>query len=637
MDFLKNASEGIAKVEAPETSKKEAVRNLGKWLNEPEFAEYHPQIKWLVEKGDFAGLVDRFCQILPFGTGGRRGPVGIGPNRMNPWTLGASVQGHCDYLHQQFPGKNLSVAVGYDVRCFQDQRGNYNPALPNPLLGLSSRKLAEIACQVYAANGIRAWILPQGSDRFPATPELSFLIRLRGLQGGLNISASHNPPDDNGGKFYDERGAQPVPPEDQLMADLVDKVHVIRSMNWQDAVKSNLISFLDNSAHKEYIGLLEKESLAVPPKQGELLVVFTPLHGVGAMTAMELLEARGFQVTPVPEQMQPDGQFTHVTKSPNPEVPESMDRAEALASKIGADLVLATDPDADRLGAMIPDYSGKFRFVTGNQIASMLTAFKLEAMARQGTLPSSPIVVKTEVTTRMISRICESARVQLVGDLLVGFKYIAEVLRNLETTNAYGDVRGGLRDFIIATEESHGALVTCDIRDKDAAGAALLMAELALTQKREGSSAWAYLLKLQERHGYFRNDGVNIQMEGITGKTRMTRMLDSLRASPPKEIGGHTVTSFEDLRDPNGRLGPILGNTDAAGRNVLIFEMGNHARVVLRPSGTEPKAKAYVEICSDPRPAGMTDSKWAEIKDEIDQKAQGLAHDFVATAKSRAG
>ena len=421
------------------------------------------------------------------------------------------------------------------------------------------------------------------------------------------------------------------------MADLVDKVHVIRSMNWQDAVKSNLISFLDNSAHKEYIGLLEKESLAVPPKQGELLVVFTPLHGVGAMTAMELLEARGFQVTPVPEQMQPDGQFTHVTKSPNPEVPESMDRAEALASKIGADLVLATDPDADRLGAMVPDYSGKFRFVTGNQIASMLTAFKLEAMARQGTLPSSPIVVKTEVTTRMISRICESARVQLVGDLLVGFKYIAEVLRNLETTNAYGDVRGGLRDFIIATEESHGALVTCDIRDKDAAGAALLMAELALTQKREGSSAWAYLLKLQERHGYFRNDGVNIQMEGITGKTRMTRMLDSLRASPPKEIGGCPVTRFEDLRDPNGRLGPILGNTDAAGRNVLIFEMGNHARVVLRPSGTEPKAKAYVEICSDPRPAGMTDSKWAEIKDEIDQKAQGLAQDFVAIAKSRAG
>jgi len=194
-----------------------------------------------------------------------------------------------------------------------------------------------------------------------------------------------------------------------------------------------------------------------------------------------------------------------------------------------------------------------------------------------------------------------------------------------------------LRDFIIATEESHGALVTCDIRDKDAAGAALLMAELALTQKREGSSAWAYLLKLQERHGYFRNDGVNIQMEGITGKTRMTRMLDSLRASPPKEIGGHTVTSFEDLRDPNGRLGPILGNTDAAGRNVLIFEMGNHARVVLRPSGTEPKAKAYVEICSAPRPAGMTDSKWAEIKNEIDQKAQGLAQDFVATAKSRAG
>ncbi len=637
MDILKTALEGIALVDAPESSKKEAGKFLDKWLNEPEFVEYRPQINWLVEKGDFAGLVDRFCQILPFGTGGRRGPVGIGPNRMNPWTLGASVQGHCDYLHQQFPGKNLSVAVGYDVRCFQDQRGKYNRNLPNPLLGLSSRKLAEQACQVYAANGIRAWILPQGSDRFPATPELSFLIRLRGLQGGLNISASHNPPDDNGGKFYDERGAQPVPPEDQLMADLVDKVQVIRSMSWQDAIKSNLISFLDNSAHKEYISLLEKESLAASPKQGELLVVFTPLHGVGAMTAMELLEARGFQVAPVPEQMQPDGQFTNVTKSPNPEVPESMDRAEALANRLGADLVLATDPDADRLGALVPDDSGKFRFVTGNQIAAMLTAFKLEAMANQGTLPSSPIVVKTEVTTRMISRICASARVQLVGNLLVGFKYIAEVLRSLETTNSFGDVHGSLRDFIIATEESHGALVTCDIRDKDAAGAALLMAELALTQKRQGSSAWAYLLKLQERFGYFRNEGVNIQMEGITGKTRMIRMLDSLRASPPLEIDGYPVTRFEDLRDPRGRLGPILGDTDAAGRNVLIFELGDRARVVLRPSGTEPKAKAYVEMCSDPRPAGMTDNQWAEIKEGIDQKTLKLAQSFVETAKSRAG
>lgn len=636
MDLLNTASEGIEKVDAPAESKRETLKHLSRWLRDSEFAEYQPQLTWLIQQGDFAGLVDRFCQILPFGTGGRRGPVGIGPNRMNAWTLGASVQGHCDYLHQQFPGKKLSVAVGYDVRSFQDQRRKYNPSLPNPLLGLSSRRLAEIACQVYAANDIQSWILPQGSTRYPATPELSFLIRQMGLHGGLNISASHNPPDDNGGKFYDERGAQPVPPEDQLMADLVDKVQLIRSMTWQEGVKANLISFLDNRPHKEYISLLERQSLATSPKQGELLVVFTPLHGVGAMTAMELLEAKGFQVTPVPEQMSPDGQFPNVTKSPNPEVPESMDRAEALANNVGADLVLATDPDADRLGALVPDDTGKFRFLTGNQIAAMLTAFKLEAMSKEGTLPSSPIVVKTEVTTRMIARICGKARVQLVGNLLVGFKYIAEVLRNLETQNCFGDARGGLRDFIIATEESHGVLVTHEIRDKDAAGAALLMAELALTQKRNGSSAWNYLLKLQETNGYFRNDGVNIQMDGVTGRTRMARMLDSLRASPPKEIAGYPVTRFEDLRDPDGRLGPIQGATDAAGRNVLLFELGEAARVTLRPSGTEPKAKAYVEVCSPPRPAGMTDQAWKETKEDIDQRAVKLAGAFVELAKSRA-
>lgn len=635
MDLLQVAEQGISKVDAPEANRKEAIRHLTKWLKDDAFSPYRPQVQWLIEKGDFTGLVDRFYQILPFGTGGRRGPVGVGPNRMNAWTLGASVQGHCDYLRQRFPGKKIAVAVGYDVRCFRDQRKKYCPDLPNPVIGLSSRKLAEIACQVYAANGIESWILPQGSNRFPATPELSFIIRQMNLQGGLNISASHNPPDDNGGKFYDERGAQPVPPEDQIMADLVEKVDLIRNLDWHDAVKAGLISFLDNSTHKGYISLLERQALLPAPKKGELLVVFTPLHGVGAMTAMELLEARGFEVLPVEEQMTPDGQFPNVTKSPNPEVPESMDKAGLLGEKAGADLVLATDPDADRLGALVPDGNGKFRFVTGNQIASLLTAFKLAEMRRQGSLPKSPIVVKTEVTTRMISRICHKEGVQIVDDLLVGFKYIADVLRALESEGHFGDVQGTPSDFIIATEESHGALVTPDIRDKDAAGAALLFAELALAMKRQDSNVLAYLHRLQEQFGYFRNDGVNIQMDGVTGRVRMNRMLDSFRTDPPREIDGLSVTRFEDLRNPDGRLGPIQGATDAAGRNVLIFEMGQDARVVLRPSGTEPKAKAYVEVSSQPRAAGTTDADWEKTKNGVDEKAASLGNAFVQMALKR--
>jgi phosphoglucomutase/phosphomannomutase len=221
-----------------------------------------------------------------------------------------------------------------------------------------------------------------------------------------------------------------------------------------------------------------------------------------------------------------------------------------------------------------------------------------------------------------------------VDDLLVGFKYIAEVLRSLETTGEYGEVRGRVEDFVIATEESHGVLVTQDIRDKDAAGAALLMAELALTLKREGSSAWNYLLKLQEKYGYFRNDGVNIQMEGVMGRARMARMLDSMRTSPPSEIAGRKVTRFIDLRDPDEKFGPIQGETDAAARNVLIFELGESTRVVLRPSGTEPKAKAYIEISCAPRPAGMTDTKWSEAQSKVDADATELGIAFVNLAKS---
>ena len=219
MDWLTIAEEGIKTVDAPELTKKESLRHLARWLVQPEFQEYRPQMQWLIQSGDFPGLVDRFFQILPFGTGGRRGSVGIGPNRMNSWTLGASVQGHSNYLRQQFQDNQLSVAIAYDVRSFMDRRQQYCPTLPNPVLGLSSRMLAELAAKVYAANGIKAWILPQGSERFISTPELSFTIRHMQLYGGLNISASHNPPDDNGGKFYNERGGQPVPPEDQLMAD----------------------------------------------------------------------------------------------------------------------------------------------------------------------------------------------------------------------------------------------------------------------------------------------------------------------------------------------------------------------------------------------------------------------------------
>jgi len=608
MDLLAQAAEGFRGIEADAALKEQALQFLRQWLTDSEFASYRPQLHWLIETKQWPGLLDRFYQILPFGTGGRRGAVGIGPNRMNAWTLRASVQGHCEYLKEEFPGvEPLRVVLAYDVRQFEDRRRQYNPDLPNPVLHLASRDLAQHAACVYAANGIHAYLLPPDSKHYLATPELSFTIRYLKAHGGLNISASHNPPDDNGGKFYDERGGQPVPPDDQIMADLVDQVTAIKALPWIEAQRSGRLRWLDETPHRAYIDLCRKSSLVPPPKLDDFKVVFTPMHGVGALTAMTTLVEQGFRVLPVAEQMTPDGQFPNVTKTPNPEVPESMDRAAALARKLNADLVLATDPDADRLGAMAPDKKGEWHVVTGNQMAALMTHFKLNKLTQQGRLPPSPIVIRTDVTTSLVTRIARHFKAQIIDDLLVGFKYIADALWHLEQEGSYGDVTGRPEDFVLAVEESHGVLVTPHIRDKDAAGAALLMAELTLDQKRRQQTVLDYLERLFQEFGYFRNEGVSVFMRGIEGKQQMARMLDRLRATPPRTIAGLEVTAFEDLRDEKGRFGPLKGATDAASRNVLVFRCGEQARVVLRPSGTEPKAKMYLEACTPPRSAGMPD------------------------------
>jgi phosphoglucomutase/phosphomannomutase len=638
MDLMEQVTQGFGGLSAPPPYKQQALRFLHTWLVEKEFAAYHPQLEWLIHTQQWPGLLDRFYQILPFGTGGRRGAVGIGPNRMNLWTLSASVQGHCEYLKERFPGiEPLRVVLAWDVRQFEDKRKQYNPDLPNPVLHLSSKALAQAAAGVYAANGIHAHILPADSSHFLATPELSFTIRFLKGHGGLNLSASHNPPDDNGGKFYDERGGQPVPPEDQIMADLVDQVTAIKSLPWPEALRSGKVHLLDSEPHKRYVKVCLEQSLVPVPRTDDFKVVFTPLHGVGAMTAMEILEQQGFRVLPVAEQMKPDGQFPNVTKTPNPEVPESMDRAAALASTSKADLVLATDPDADRLGAMAPDRSGTWRVITGNEIAALLTHFKLNKLAQHGRLPPSPIVVTTEVTTGMIRRIGWGFHAQVIDNLLVGFKYVADVLAHLEQEGRYEDGQGSPADFIIATEESHGILLTAQIRDKDAGAASLLLAELALEQKRRGKTVVDYLEQLEKEFGYFRNQGIPVFMQGVEGKQQMAAMLDSLRQQPLRQIAGLEVTEFTDLRDEEGRFGPLKGATDKASRNVLLFRCGERARVALRPSGTEPKAKIYLEACSEPCPANAPKAQWEKTKADIDELMRQLSADFVKQALARIG
>jgi len=605
-------------------------------MNDATFADYRPQIDWLIAQQQWAGLLDRFYQVLPFGTGGRRGAVGIGPNRMNLWTLSTSVQGHCEYLRERFPAQtDMRVVIAYDVRQFEDKRKQYNAALPNPVLHLSSRRFAHAAASVYAANGITAYVPPEplthvrGSLRFLATPELSFTIRRLGAHGGLNISASHNPPDDNGGKFYDERGGQPVPPDDQIMADLAEQAAAAKTLPWEEAVRSGKVRFLDDVPHKAYIELSRKQSQVKPPRFDEFQVVFTPLHGVGSATAMEALVAQGFRVRPVEEQMAPDGQFPNVTQTPNPEVPVSMDKAGVLAQQIGADLVLATDPDADRLGAMVPDAKGTIQFLNGNQIGALLTHFKLSKLAENGGMPHRPVVIKTLVTTGLITRIARHFGAQVVDDLLVGYKYIADVLWQLEQRGRYEEIEASPDDFILGCEESHGYLLTPQIRDKDAAGAALVLAELALDQKRKGRTVPAYLTHIERQFGYFRNEMRTLVMPGVEGKATMARLLDRLRKAPPVKVGAHAVSRIEDLLDEDGRLGPLKGNTDRAARNFLVFQLGDSARIGLRPSGTEPKAKVYVEVASGPCPANDREPEWDRRCRDIDKTAAELADAFL--------
>jgi phosphoglucomutase/phosphomannomutase len=638
MTPLDQAAAGFATIDADSALRDRALDDLRAWLTDRQFSGYRPQLEWLVATEQWSVLMDSFYQVLPFGTGGRRGAVGVGPNRMNLWTLGASVQGHCDYLRERFPGvRDLAVVVAYDVRRFLDARKVYNPDLPNPVLGLSSKDFAHHAAGVYAANGVHVHVLPPDSPRFLATPELSFTIRHLKAHGGLNISASHNPPDDNGGKFYDERGGQPVPPDDQIMSDLVEQVGQIKELPWADAVRTGRVHFLDDEPHRAYIELIKKQSLVSPPRFDEFTLVFTPLHGVGSMTAMEALAAAGFRPIPVEEQLAPDGQFPNVTRSPNPEVPESLDRAEGVARANTADLALATDPDADRLGGLAADGAGGYRFLTGNDICSLLTWFKLDQLARQGRMPQSPAVITTLVTTTQVTRVARRFGAQVVNNLLVGFKYHADVIWQLEQSGRYEDVAATPADFVLACEESHGVLVTPHIRDKDAAGGCLLLAELALEEKRHGRAVPDRLADLAREFGYFRNEVINIVMTGLEGKQKMARMLDSLRADPPAYLAGFAVTEVEDLRDEEGRMGPLKGATDAASRNVLVFRLGDAGRVVLRPSGTEPKAKAYIEVCSSPCPHGTSADEWAKTCGEIDEATQQLADEFLRLALSRVG
>lgn len=603
-----------------------ALRNLQRWLESEELAPYHAQIRSLEARGRWDLLLDSFWQVLPFGTGGRRGPVGVGPNRFNPWTLGASVQGHVAFLRETM-GESvpLHVVIAYDVRRYRDANGVYDPNVANPCLGLSSRDFAEIAAGVYAANGVTTTLLPPGSETYVSTPELSFAIRFLKADGGLNVSASHNPPDDNGGKFYNARGGQEVPPNDERMAAHVDRVDRVKSMPYAEARAKGLVRDYTSDIHAAYIATNLATSLR--PDARSAKVVFTGLHGTGDTTVVDVLRAAGFSVEVEPTQAAHDGAFPEVPfRTPNPEVRQSMDRAVKLAEARGADLVMACDPDADRIGLVARGRDG-FRFFTGNEIAALVAEYRLTHKSWP-----NPIVMKTEVTSDLIRRVALRHGAQVVSHLMVGFKYIGDGLGQLEDTGRFGEVTGRPEDFVVGVEESHGVLVTPALRDKDAAGAALALAEYASVLSKDGRTLVDALEDVWRREGYVHNELVSTVMRGAAGKARIDRIQASMRQEPPREVGKWRVVQMVDRADPNGPLGPIRSGTDAASRDVLVFVLAEPgapeptARLLLRPSGTEPKNKVYVEVVGRPGAplAAEIERVAAEAKDLALAFAQGM-------------
>ena len=627
-DYGRRAEQGFAGLQVDQALKQNALGALKHWLDDDALAPYRGQLHWLIDAERWSLLLDSFYRVLPFGTGGRRGPVGIGPNRFNPWTLASSVQGHVAYLRERHPGASLSVVIAYDVRVFQDLRGLYNRDLPNPLLGMTSRDFARVAAGVYAAHGIAVHMLPEDAETYVSTPELSYTVRALGAIAGLNISASHNHPDDNGGKFYNAQGAQDVPPDDETMANKVADITRVEALDFAAAKASGLLSPLPPRVHEAYVALNVAQSLQ--PAARRARIVFTPLHGTADSTVGTVLRRAGFEVETVAEQATPDGAFPAVPfRAPNPEVPQAMAMGMALAEKLDADAVLACDPDADRIGACSRTPDGAYRFLTGNEIAVLVTHYKLEQLQRLGRLPARPLVIKTEVTTELLRPIADHFGGTLIGDLLVGIKYHANVLHQIEQRRRYGTVTAALDDFIIAAEESHGILVTPELRDKDAAGAALLLAELAAWQRQQGRVLLDYLDDIYKRYGYVANLGTSMVMSGAEGASRIQHIQDTLRRNPPAEIAGWEVTRSVDHWDKSGVHGPLLSETDRAARNVLAYRLANDARVIIRPSGTEPKNKIYLEVPAPPLGIEAGDDALARSKAATDAMAQQLADDFT--------
>jgi phosphoglucomutase len=561
------------------------------WLDSAIDEDAKANIRQMMQADD-GELVDAFYKELEFGTGGLRGIMGVGSNRMNKYTVGKATQGLSNYLKKTFPDEQVCVAIAYDSRN-------------------NSRFFAETTAAVFSANGIKVYFF----EALRPTPELSFSIRQLGCKSGVVVTASHNPKEYNGYKAYWSDGGQVVPPHDKNIIDEVKKIESI------DAIKFDkddaLIEPLGDEMDNQYLKMIQDLSLSpeAVERQKNLKIVFSPIHGTGITLVPEVLKRFGFSnVQVVDEQATPDGNFPTVVY-PNPEEPEAMSLALKKASEIDADLIMATDPDSDRVGIGCKNPEGKYQLLNGNQAAAMLVYYALRRWQENGKLDGNQYIVKTIVTSDLLLDIARHFDVE-AHDTLTGFKYIAEVIKSLE----------GRKKFIVGGEESYGYLIGDAVRDKDAISSCAMLAEMTAWAKDNGMGLFDLLLKLYEQFGYYRESLISITKKGKSGAEEIQAMMKDMRENPPQALAGSPLKLILDYKSSEGK-NVKTGETfalDFPKSNVLQFLTEDGTKVSARPSGTEPKIKFYFSVKQDLPSADAFNDTTQALKGKIARISEEL-------------
>ncbi len=566
------------------------------WLSNPYFDEETKAELKAIEQ-DENEIKERFYKELEFGTAGLRGVIGAGTNRMNIYTVRKTTQGLANYI-AAVNGQEKGVAIAHDSRRM-------------------SPEFAKEAALCLAANGVKAYIF----DSLRPTPELSYAVRKLGCIAGINITASHNPPEYNGYKVYWEDGAQITPPHDSGIMAEVQKVtdyNTVKTMDEEAAKAAGLFQVIGKEVDDAYIEELKSQVIhmdAIKAMAKELKIVYSPLHGTGNIPARRVLKELGFeQVYVVKEQELPDGEFPTVSY-PNPEADEAFELGLKLAKEVDADLVLATDPDADRLGVRVKDKNGEYHTLTGNMSGCLLADYELgQRKAVNGSLPQDGAMISTIVTTNMAAAIAKYYGVKFI-EVLTGFKYIGQQILGFETS--------GVGSYLFGFEESYGCLIGTHARDKDAIVATMALCEAAAYYKTKDMTLWDAMIEMYERYGYYKDDIQSITLKGIEGLAQIQTILENLRKNPPAEIGGYKVLSARDYKADTivDMENKEVKATGLPSSNVLYYDLTDDAWVCVRPSGTEPKIKIYYGV----KGSSLTDADeksaalGQELKKLIDQ------------------